>query len=292
MNCLKEIFIILYLNNYNILHKFVEKITIKMHKMKTLKHLCILMVLMLISIQLMAGWVITSERDEGFGSKKTETTYIQNDKFKTATEKDIVIFNFKTEIISLINPVNQSYWSGSLSDFKATVVEGMKSKMNNALENLPAEQRKMFEKMYMEINNKIEGKEVSSITDTEIKKTTDNLNIEGFSTDKYQLWQKGILREDVWIAEKLDISDEMNFEQFKLFFSSFTNIASERSVENSPEFFELIEKGYPLKTIKYFENFKMTTTAVKIEKKQIPDSEFTVPSGYKKINIMELWEND
>jgi len=84
--------------------------------------------------------------------------------------------------------------------------------------------------------------------------------------------------------------DEINFEQFKEFFLGFTNVTSDRSVENSTQFFELIEKGYPLKTIEYHENFKTVTTAINIEKKQISPSEFEAPSDYNKVNIMDLWE--
>ncbi len=262
--------------------------------MKTQKHLSALTILLLISVQLMAGWVITSERDEGFGIKEIETIYIQDDKFKTATENDIVILNFKTEVIYLINPINQSYWSGTLSEFKTSMVNRIKSKMQNviAIEKVPAEHREMYEKMYQEIIDKIENEEINTGTDLEVKETSDNMNIIGYSADKYQFWQEGILREDIWIAEKLKISDELNFEKFKQLFMSFTNVAPERSVEGSPKYLELVETGYPIKTVEYKENFKIVTTATNIEKKQIADSEFLPPSDYNEISIMDLWEND
>ena len=97
------------------------------------------------------------------------------------------------------------------------------------MKKLPAENKEAYKKMHQEIIDKIENGQVNVGTDIEIKRETDKLEIEGYSADKYQLWQKGTLKEDVWIAEELDISDELNFEQFKLFFSSITNIAYESS---------------------------------------------------------------
>jgi hypothetical protein len=218
-----------------------------------------------------------------------ETTYIQDDMFKTSTKDDVVIFNFKTNKISLLNPGNKLYWSGTLSEFKKDVVDGMRIKMEAAMEQVPEEHRDMYSKMYEDIINKIESGEGNSWPDMEIKKTSETSNITGYSADKYQIWQHGTLREDIWIAESLDIRSEIDFNKFKEFFKSFTNVASDRSVENSPQFLELVEKGYPIKTVEYQENFKTTTTAVKVEKKSIPATEFNIPSDYQKVNIMDLW---
>ncbi|MCD4680789.1 MAG: DUF4412 domain-containing protein [Bacteroidales bacterium] len=259
--------------------------------MKTQKLLITFIALLLISFQLMAGWVITSEKDEELDNIEIETTYIQDNIIKITTERDIAIFNFETNEIYLINPLSKSYWAGTLSDFKTNVIEGMKSKMENMLKKIPVEHHEMYKKMYQDKIDKIESDKINEGDDLEIKETSENLNILDYSSAKYQIWQDEILREDVWIAEKLDISDELNIEKFKNFFMSFSNITSDRSVENSPKFFELFEKGYPLKTIEYYENFKIITTVTNIEKKQIPASEFSPPPGFNKINIMDLWEN-
>ncbi len=259
--------------------------------MKTQKQLFATFAFLLISVQLFAGWVITSEVDEEIGNKEIEITYIQNNKIKIATDKDIAIFNLETDYLYLINPKTKSYWEGQISDFRSTVIEGMKSQMETALKNVPAEHQEMYKQKYMAMIEKIEGNQTDGSENIKINKTDDMLKIVNYNTIKYQIFQNEDLREEVWITDELNLSDELNFDKFKSFFMSFSKITSQRTVENSPEFFDLFASGYPLKSIEYHENFKTITTAVSVEKKQIPDSEFLVPADFNKISIMDLWNN-
>lgn len=63
-------------------------------------------------------------------------------------------------------------------------------------------------------------------------------------------------------------------------------------VELSPEYIKLMEKGLIVKSVEYeygMEN--ITSNTVSIEIKDIPDSEFQVPSGYKKMSITEYFSS-
>ncbi|MBD0257346.1 MAG: DUF4412 domain-containing protein [Cytophagales bacterium] len=52
------------------------------------------------------------------------------------------------------------------------------------------------------------------------------------------------------------------------------------AIPNAGEFFVEGVEGFPLKMITQSSEFTMTTTASKVEKKQLPASEFVIPSGY------------
>lgn len=257
--------------------------------MRTLKTLLLAITFILFEANVFAGWVITTEKDEGLGSAETETTFVQDNMFKNSTDRETVIFNFPGNEISFINTENKSYWTGTLTDFKTTMVKEMKMKMESALQNVPEEHKEMMKNMYQEMIDKMESGENTTKDDLEIKKTNETLDILGHTAEKYQIFSDGTLREDIWISEDINIYNEMDPEQFKEFFKEFSNIASDRSVENSYEFIELLEKGYPLKTVEYHENFTITSTVVKIEDKEIPDSEFEIPAGYNKVALADLW---
>lgn len=63
-------------------------------------------------------------------------------------------------------------------------------------------------------------------------------------------------------------------------------------VQLSPEYVKLMEKGLTLKSIEYEEGMENTTTnTVSIDIKDIPDSEFEVPAGYKKMSFTEYFSS-
>ena len=138
--------------------------------MKSTKRFALIATAIILNQLLMAGWVITSETDEGLGTKETEITYIQDNKFKTVTDKDIVIFNFVTDQIILMNPASKTYWSGNLSEFKNTIVSEIQSKMEAELENIPAERREMYKEMYQEAIDKIKNSDDAGIKGLEVRK--------------------------------------------------------------------------------------------------------------------------
>lgn len=257
--------------------------------MKAQKKVTFVIALLFLSIQVFGGWVITSETDEGTGSKELEKTYIQNNKIKTETQKDISIFNLETNHLYLLNPLNKTYWAGTLPEFKSEVIEGMKSKMESALANLPAEHQEMFRKKYQEMIDKVENEQSNTSKVFEMKQTEESITILDYRCEKYQFFKDETLTEDIWITPEIKINKELNIEKFKDFFTGFSNVADQSSAENTPEFFELLSQGYPMKSIKYHENFKISTTVVSIVSKQIPESVFTVPVGYSEVNIMDLW---
>jgi hypothetical protein len=259
--------------------------------MKTRKNIIALILLALINFPLFAGWVITTEISEELDKKETETTFIQNNKIKSVTEKEILIFDLNTEEIIFCNPVSKIYWSGTLSEFKNTMIEEINIQMESTLDKVPAEYRDEYKKKFQEMIEKIENSDQNKDSGIEAKSIDETIRINNYEAEKYQLWKDNILREEIWVAPELSMKDDLDIGKFKNFFHKFLNTLNNNSVENTPEFIELFEKGYPLKTIEYHENFKIINTVVNIENKNIPDAEFDIPEKYKKAGLSELWED-
>jgi hypothetical protein len=65
---------------------------------------------------------------------------------------------------------------------------------------------------------------------------------------------------------------------------------AEQGFEASPEFLSLVEGGFPLKTVEYDGGGASDVKeATKVEKKDIPDSEFLPPGDYTKVTVEQLF---
>ena len=105
---------------------------------------------------------------------------------------------------------------------------------------------------------------------------------------QYQVWVNGELKEEKWISTKIKPTDEIDLEKLEKFQKAMGGPEAEESYESSPEYMHLMEIGAEMKTIGYHEGGSEITEMKKIEEKEIPDSEFEVPKGYRKISLFEL----
>ena len=210
--------------------------------------------------------------EEADGSK----TFISNGKLKELSEDGGMILESKSREIIYYNPENKTYAQSKISDF----CESMAEVMNTMIESLPPEFKELFG---------IDQEQVPP--EVEIVSEGDGGIIAGYKTVKYKVMADGELHEMMWLAMDASLVKE---------FKSLTGILSEFQkcsnmikfgappVEMSPDYLKLMEMGLTLKSIQYKmgEENEIVNT-VKVEIKDIPDSEFQVPAGYKKISMTD-----
>lgn len=112
----------------------------------------------------------------------------------------------------------------------------------------------------------------------------------GHPARNHQIYVEGQLTEEVWIAEDLDISRELDPDKYAQLLQQ-TRSDDSSDWEFDPQVRALRTKGLELKSIRHAATGPEESGAVqKVEQKQLPDSTFQVPAGYKKGTMAQILE--
>lgn len=251
------------------------------------KVLFLAFIILFLASQAFAGWVMEEVSSYGEEQKSTEINYIQQNKMKSVGSKT-TITDLEKGIFYFIIPEREIYWSGTPEEFRKLMEEGKKMMEEHQLKSMTPEQREAY-KQYMKQREE-EVKTVPPKQKVEMKKTSEKAKIAGYSGQKYQVWVDEKLKKDVWVCAEIMPQDEIDIKKLEQFFKMMHKLdEDEGSYESSPEYKKIatyMEKGYKLKSITYDEYGmeESLSETIKIEKKNIPDSEFEVPKNYKKLN--------
>lgn len=234
--------------------------------------LLIVLSIFLLTNNLTAGIFMINED----GSK----TYISDGKLKEISEDDGTIMDSKSGDFIYFSPLKKIYTRGKISDY----CESMKKIMDQMIASMSPEYKKL-----LGVGKKQKPPEV------EIVSKGDGGIIAGYKTEKYNVLVNGKPHETVWLATDASLINE--FKSLVDMLSEFQKCSNIMDfgappVEFSPEYIKLMEKGLILKSIEYEEGMENTTTnTVSIEIKDIPDSEFQVPAGYKEMSFTDFFSS-
>jgi hypothetical protein len=251
------------------------------------KELFLAFITLFLVSQAFAGWVMEEVSSYGEEQKSTGIIYIQQNKVKSVDSKTTIV-DLEKGIFYFIIPEREAYWNGTPEEFRKLMEEGKKMMEEQQLESMTPEQREAY-KQYMKTREE-EVKAVPPPQKVEVKKTSEKTKIAGYSSQKYQVWVDGKLKKDVWVCAEIMPQDEIDIKKIEQFFKTMYELyEDEGSYESSPEYKKIatyMEKGYKLKSITYDEYGmeESVSETVKIEKKNITDSEFKVPKNYKKLS--------
>lgn len=252
------------------------------------KALFLVFVAVLLASNAFAGWVITQATQRGEAEKEEQTIYFQANKVKMAMSEGIVMFDLEKGLLYFINPDKKMYWSGKPEDIMKGVEEVQSKMMEEQMKKLPPEQREAMKKAMEQMQPKKTApqKEVK----VTVKKTSEKITIVGYSGQKYQVLVNGKLRTEEWIAAKVNVADEVDRVKWEKFQKALAGMGGEKeSYSVSKEYLDLMEKGFPIKSISYREKGEESVDQVtRIEKKKIPATEFQVPKEYKKVSLTEV----
>jgi len=205
-----------------------------------------------------------------------ETTLISKGRIKNASEGIVFILNGPGDEMIFINDEQKTYSRGTTDEY----CNSISATFEQMMKGVPEEQRKMM----------AQGKETSG-QDVSIVKLGDGGTIAGYKTVKYKVLAGGELFKEIWLTLDSSLMKEYKplMPVLKKFNSCTSRMEMESSPENTPEYQKLSEAGFELKSVRYESgNPEPETDVVQLKKKTIPESEFKVPSGYKKVSFAEL----
>lgn len=215
------------------------------------KGILALLVMMVVVMAAQAGWIIEQTMTDPNGNQTTQVFYIQDNKMMIA-DQERMIFDLKTSEMTVIMEKQGAYMK------------------------FPPEMMEMM------------GSQAEDWDGTvEVRKTSETATIAGYPTSKYQLVIDGELEHEIWLAEDLDMSSDMDVEQF---LNMSAAKGGEASYESSQEYQDLMRKGYPLRQVSFQEGGKIIMEATKVEKQDIPDSQFEIPDGFQEMNMQQMMQ--
>ena len=205
-------------------------------------------------------------------------TFISNGKLKEIDQEDGMIMDSQTNNFTYYNSGKMIYTTGKISDF----CQAMKDILDQMLESMSPEMKELFG-----IDQPQDPPKIKVVSEG------DGGVIAGYQTEKYKILTDDEVYEVVWLATDKSLIKE--FESLVNMMTEFQKCSKTMDfgappVELSQEYINLMKKGLTLKSVTYQEETEnISTNTESVEIKEIDDSEFQVPEGYKKMSFSEFF---
>jgi hypothetical protein len=201
-------------------------------------------------------------------------TYYMPKMMKSISNDRGIIVRLDKQMIYQFNTTDQTYSEMTFTEWDAQMkkasaqLDAKMEELKKHLESMPPEQRKMMEQM---MGNK-DKKSTYDIQNTGEKKT-----IDGFPTTKYVVLQDGKEFLTAWTTKDLK-----GFASMRKDYEEMTSRLAQSAPGGAAAMADAMKKleGFPLEMDMAM---GVQTVVTKVTTEPIPESEFQVPAGYKKI---------
>lgn len=213
------------------------------------------------------------------------TTLVSNGKLKSISMDSMesqMVLDLERETITVIDQSKKTASHGTIDEYCAAM-----QKMSQVMAQRMQEMRDQT----MSDMPKSMTESQSSIQQVTVEHVGSGGNIAGYATDKYEVYVDGELYEEVWASKDQDFFRELgDISPMIRFFSCVSRMTGTHSVESNSDYQSMLQSGWMLKSIEHGDGYPEVMVDVRqIEKKSIPDSEFEIPAGYKKMPLGDLF---
>jgi len=239
------------------------------------------------------------------------TTYLGKEKVKSVFENAggsfWHIIDADKQLITMVDPGQKIYGSGTPDDFCNTIKSFSDDMKEQAMAGLSPDQRKIMEeqmKQYEEMMKSSPPPKKPVAFKSSIKRTKVGEVIANHKTDRYTVTVYGEEYQDVWIATEISmLKEEKKLNLHKVYSmqkkmdscmdGSHADMSMMADPLESAEYKKITENRLVMREITYAGGFAQdggdtSTDIIKLERKNIPKSEFSIPSGFKKVAIKNL----
>lgn len=237
--------------------------------------------LCLLALPAFGGWIET-DRD---GSR----TVFSDGKIKDeGSDGTWNVFDTRTGQLTLVDDERKIFTREKIDSF----CRAIKTAADQAMSRMSPEERKMMEQM----TGSSAGKQGDAKKPTvSVSPLGTGGKVAGFDTEKYQVKVNGKLYEEVWIAPAAPVLKELDLRGLQKYQKDMSGCLQHAgplgfpggtAPEESREYETLLSKGWVMRSVQYDQGAASTTTEVgRLEKRDIPASEFLPPSGYRQVSV-------
>lgn len=217
------------------------------------------------------------------------------------------VFDLGTARAWMSNPEREAYWEGTIDELCTTIREtassmarSMERAMEGELAKLPPESHARVEQMRKNLAaNRAAGEqpEAPGPGVVKVERTDETATIAGQPTRKYRVLVDGKLYEEDWLTTDPAFAREFALDKASSLMgrvstcaqTSDPDSAAGKGVDEGKIYQQLYPQGWPLKAIGHAGGKTRTKTQIdKIEKEDVPESEFKPPAGYRKAPLAEV----
>lgn len=257
-----------------------------------------------------AGWMIEQIEYANLGAEGTRTLqYISKNRLKTVGDGNTFIMDFAKNLFIATDQENRVYWSGTVDayvqevkTFQQASNDLAREQMEEAMKEMPPDQRKSVEDLLHQMrssNASSPPQPAAKRPAVKIEPTTETATIAGQQATKIMVYADGKPYQEVWLAKGLTLKADLDLKrvrglQAQLTQAIMADIPNRQAVEEDPAYEQLLEQGYPIKIVELGEGGEpeSVTEVVRLNKRDIPDREFQVPEGYRRIDLREFFREE
>lgn len=257
-----------------------------------------------------AGWMIEQIEYANLGAEGTKTLqYISKNRLKTVGDGNTFIMDFAKNLFIATDQENRVYWSGTVDayvqevkTFQQASNDLAREQMEEAMKEMPPDQRKSVEDLLHQMrssNASSPPQPAAKRPAVKIEPTTETATIAGQQATKIMVYADGKPYQEVWLAKGLTLKADLDLKRLRGLQAQLTqaimaDIPNRQAVEEDPAYEQLLEQGYPIKIVELGEGGEpeSVTEVVRLNKRDIPDREFQVPEGYRRIDLREFFREE
>lgn len=256
--------------------------------MKNLITIIFVIIFILSTFRLNAGWVITQRHSTDDGLIRYETLMIQSNLVKMSGLDGTFVFDLEKGTFILANEQKKVFWEGKFGEFRSSYYEALKLIIQELTKDLPQDQKEMYNTMFQETIDMYAAPSQSAKDSlkTEINNTGATEEIAGYSSSRYEVFVNGKLREQLWISAGIPLKKDLDLRKFASLMNEIQpNINGEYVYENSGSYLNLTNAGFPMRSI---DDLGIMVEVIKVEEQKIAMSEFEMPADFKQVGLDEL----
>lgn len=256
------------------------------------------------------GWIIEQIEYANLGAEGTRTTqYIAKNRLKTVGDNNTFMMDFTKNLFIAADHENQVYWNGTVSEyvqevraFHQAANDLAREQMEEAMKEMTPDRRKTMEDLLQQMRGAgapAPSQATSKRPVVKVVRTTETATLAGHTAAKMMVYADGKPYQEVWIAKGVTLKAELDLKrlrglQAQLTQAIMTDLPRRPPVEEDPAYERLFEQGYPFKIVELGEGGEpeSVTEVVRLEKRDVPEREFQVPEGYRRINLHEFFRDE
>ncbi len=257
--------------------------------------------------QATAGWVI-DQAGKGGGEGSKHQVMLQANQMKWVVlspdgkPESASIMDLNAETLTHVNYREQTYLAATVQEYVQMSQDAMKKAsgaMEEAMKNMPPEQRKKMEEMMSSRMPKggAGSEACPEPKKVEFRKTGQQATIAGYKAVSYEMVVDGKHRSEFWIAKDIPAWKELDPKKLERFMTDLTKAITrcgpgqrDQSAIGRDQAWKLAGEGYPVRTVD--REGQTTLEVVKAESRSIPASEFQPPANFTRKTLNEMMKHD
>jgi hypothetical protein len=257
-----------------------------------------------------AGWMIEQIEYANLGAEGTRTLqYVSKNRLKTVGDGNTFIMDFAKNLFIATDQEHRVYWSGTVDayvqevkTFQQAANDLAREQMEEAMKEMPPDQRKSVEDLLQQMggsNTALPSPPAAKRPTVKVEPTTETAAIAGQHATRIMVYADDKPYQEVWLVKGLTLKADLDLKRLRGIQAQLTQaimagIPSRQAVEEDPAYEQLFEQGYPIKIVELGEGGEpeSVTEVVRLDKRDIPEREFQVPEGYRRIDLREFFREE